>query len=913
MTRDLRRALEGGTLDAAAALEKLKPIAQGANVRAVRVEAYGLIGEIAGRAFDATWEVAERAAWVLLNVARHAEVLAEKRGLLLAMGRGFRNLWLMPYVHARLDDARPEVVEAAIGAAGGLGFAALEEVVAARFLGPDVAPHLRRAAIDALGRMGAISSGPRLVPLVSEGGDDAVAALTALTEMRSPLGTAETAALIDREPPREVMMAAVRYLGEMGSMALPPLLRRLGRSDDPELRALASLAARAFKAERDRDAGDRILIALGEKDRAVRALLARRLRTLPIEQVLEQAEMLLGDYPEGIVQILGELRDREVTHFLLKVSARTDLPEQVASRAIGAIVADEKWELEALVKVIGESKDERVRAAAAQAMGSFATLEEVLERMGPLGSDPSPLLRGALVWAMQLAARPATLSKAVEKRCEDELRRGLGDADVVVRRRSAYVAGNLRLSKLAPDLVELAKREEKLADLRVAAYSGLGELAAPTVLNELVTLFRREEEPAALVAVSRAVVATAERNPDAKIDFARLQGRIVHLLGSADPAVRQAGVSLAGLARGAVPASALVPLAAAQKDAPHVREAALLALGRIGGAEAEALLVKALEDPDSAIQELAAEALLSLGGRRPLEQLLSYVSGEEDGAVRAGIASRLTIPDVEGAHFRPLVNAAIGRLASSDRAYEPLLALKIKLLEQQAGGSAPASGAAFDAAIVAVFPTYAKLSTVRGFEPLNRSLRTAESLYRSSGQLAEADHSSPIMLWMKCLEGYVHAWLAPRLTQLQRQPAELFSKVDHILIDAWPIYQSYLQKTWKDSVDVGGARVEVPLRSTTNALRDFQDRRTRRLESPLSVTDWARMMLFFAVDHSSGVSNLFKVSSKNPDQVIRVVHKLMILAGVRNVVTHRAAAGAATLEAFRRDYYTTFQDVTSLA
>ena len=99
MTRDLRHALEAGPLDAAAAMEKLKPIAKGANVRAVRVEAYGLIGEIAGRAFDASWETAERAAWVLLDVARHAEVLAEKRGLLFAMGRGFRNLWLMPFVH----------------------------------------------------------------------------------------------------------------------------------------------------------------------------------------------------------------------------------------------------------------------------------------------------------------------------------------------------------------------------------------------------------------------------------------------------------------------------------------------------------------------------------------------------------------------------------------------------------------------------------------------------------------------------------------------------------------------------------------------------------------------------------------------------------------------------------------------
>src|SRR5258706_5779897 len=104
MPRDLRRALEAGTLDAASALAKLQPIAEGAPARALRVEAYGLIGEIAGRAFDATWEVAERAAWVLLGLARHADVVAERRGLLHAIGRGFRNLWLMPFVHARLSD-----------------------------------------------------------------------------------------------------------------------------------------------------------------------------------------------------------------------------------------------------------------------------------------------------------------------------------------------------------------------------------------------------------------------------------------------------------------------------------------------------------------------------------------------------------------------------------------------------------------------------------------------------------------------------------------------------------------------------------------------------------------------------------------------------------------------------------------
>ena len=112
MTGELRQALEAGTLDAATALTRLSPIAEGAPVSATRIDANELIGETAGRAFDASWEVAERAAWILLGLTQKVQVVAERCGLLAAMGRGFRNLWLMPFVHARLEDERPEIVEA---------------------------------------------------------------------------------------------------------------------------------------------------------------------------------------------------------------------------------------------------------------------------------------------------------------------------------------------------------------------------------------------------------------------------------------------------------------------------------------------------------------------------------------------------------------------------------------------------------------------------------------------------------------------------------------------------------------------------------------------------------------------------------------------------------------------------------
>jgi hypothetical protein len=73
------------------------------------------------------------------------------------------------------------------------------------------------------------------------------------------------------------------------------------------------------------------------------------------------------------------------------------------------------------------------------------------------------------------------------------------------------------------------------------------------------------------------------------------------------------------------------------------------------------------------------------------------------------------------------------------------------------------------------------------------------------------------------------------------------------------------------------------------------------------------MMLFFAVDHPSGVRNVFKVTAKSADQVVRIAHRLHALAGVRNIVTHRAAAGPSTLEAFRKAYYAAFEELTKLA
>ena len=898
-TRTLRHRLEHGEVSPAEALQSLGVLALDADTRAARLTACSLLGDLAGRALGAEWEVAERAAFALLEAARVADTAADRRGVIAAMGRGFRNLWLLPFVHRRLSDRDETIAAAALHAAGGLGFPALEEAVAA-FVAEGVPHVLRRAAIGALGRMGAASAVERLVGVLADP-VDAPAALAALTEIRSPAARTAVLGLLDGELEPEVQIAAVRYLAELGALEVLPTLRRLARADSAEIRIAASLASRALKAERDRDAGERFLVALSEPDRAVRAQLARRLRTLPVDSVIEQAEVLLGDDAGGVVQLLGEVREPEITKYLLAIAARAELAVVVRARAIGAIEADQPWEREALATLAHDGgADEAIRAAAIQAIGAFATTGELVAAIGSLATASSAAIRGAVLWALQLARRGEGDAPAIVKLVEPML----GDADPGVRRRAGYAAGNLGLVGLAPALAKLCAASEP-ADLRLAGYVALGELGMPGVIAEVVAAVRREDDPRVLGAASNALIASS-LPADA---IAPLAGRASQLLAAGDAQLREAGAEFAGLLAGAVSATAIAPLAS--DASPSVRGAAVWALGKLADPAGERTLLAAFRDDDAAVHERAAAGLLRLGTPAALAQAIAFVAGDGDPTARTALAHAIHIPPAHGAELAPAIDAALSRVGANDPAFEPLIRLKLASAVASAPG-APALDV--DAELALVFPSFAQLVKLSGFDTLVKSLRTAESLFHTTANAKDADLSPPITLWMKVLENYVHAWLGPRMAGLQREPSVLFDYVDRVIGGSWGGFQRWIEPKWQDPAEVGGARVDIPLRAVPNAVRELQEHRRKRLDSPLSVTEWARMLVLFAVDHpSSGFKNLFKLSGKSSDRTIALAHRLHTLAAVRNLVTHRASAGAATLAAFRRGYYAAFEDLVALA
>jgi len=926
-SRSIQRALEDARLEPAGALAPLDAAAHDAPTLALRLAACRVLGALSGRAFGAPWEVAERAAFALLAIAREADAPAERIGLLHAMGRGFRNVWLMPYVHRRLFDEDESVAAAAISAAGGLAFPALEEAITAGFLAKETSRGLRLAAIAALGRMGAESAASRLVPLVQGDATEAAAALAALTEIRSRAGEGAALELLSREPSREVLEAAVRYLAEIGHPDVLRTLRRLSRDENADLRIAAGLATRAFTAERTNDADERILTALTEQDRAVRGALARRLRTLPIDDVIAHAELLWKDDPRGVIQVISEVRAPEVTRFLLRIAEDETVAVEIRARAVGSVEANEPWEREALVKLVRAPVDPSIRVAAAQTLGAFAPLPFVLEHLAPLAEDPAPASRAALLWALQLAAHPDTLTGADRTRAEGLVRGALADVDPSVRKRAAYVAGNLDAASLVPDLVDLARNEPDRADLRVAAFVGLGEIGSPARFTDLVFLWNREEDPHALAAASRAIeralvhggeasaliTSATEAVPEsAPPSLARVHDRLRKLLWSSDPMLRSAAVRIAGLSPGAVPERTLGALL--DDEAPRVREQAAVALGRLAGPESEPPLAFALADADPAVQERAAEALLALGTSAATARVLDFVSGAFDRTAALRVAERIVLPPDGHDAFLAALGAALERIGPEHVVYEPLLALKVLVLEStRTAPSGRARAVSVDVAITAVFPTWPRLSATRGFEPLAKSLRTAEMLHAAAGHGSEADLSASIVLWMKCLEGYMHAWLGPRLRALQAKPGMLWDLTNRILGSSWPAYQRYLAERWEDPVQVGSLSVEVPLRSVVNVLREFQDRRLKSLDSPPSVTEWSRLMLFFAVDHSSGAKNILAVECHDADRAVRLAHRLHVLAQVRNAVTHRSVASADTLHDFRGRFYADFEELTHWA
>jgi hypothetical protein len=99
----LRARLEHGEATAGEAVQVLANAALEAPTRTARLDACRLpaLSPVARSAPSGTSPSGRRSG--CSRRARLADTAADRRGVLAAMGRGFRNPWLLPFVHRRLS------------------------------------------------------------------------------------------------------------------------------------------------------------------------------------------------------------------------------------------------------------------------------------------------------------------------------------------------------------------------------------------------------------------------------------------------------------------------------------------------------------------------------------------------------------------------------------------------------------------------------------------------------------------------------------------------------------------------------------------------------------------------------------------------------------------------------------------
>ena len=532
-----------------------------APTRAARLDACALLGDLAGRALGAEWDVAERAAFALLEAARVADTAADRRGVIAAMGRGFRNLWLLPFVHRRLSRPRPDDRgggapcrgRARLPGARGGGRRVRRFRPRRRRRAGDPAPRRdRRARPHGRGERGRSAGRARArASPTRRGGAGRARPRSARRPRAPPCSRSSTR----RSSPR----SRSRPCATSPSSARSRSCRCCAGS--PAATPPRSASPRASRRARSRPsaiaiAGERFLIALSEPDRAVRAA-ARP--PAPHDPGRERARAGRDPARRGRRRRGPDPRraPRAGDHALpargrgARRAARRD-PRARDRRDRGRPGVGARGAREARPRSgrrrgdprRGGPGDRRVRDHDRAASTAWP------------GSRPRRRPRSAARSCGRSSSRAVPATAPTPRRSRGSSSRCSPTPIPMVRRRAAYVAGNLGLDRLAPALAKLCGAGEP-PDLRLAGYVALGELGMPGVITEVVAAVRREEDPRVLGAASNALIASGPEPARSRSSRAAPRSCSRHpTRACARPAPRSPGCS-----DGAVPSTSLVPLA----------------------------------------------------------------------------------------------------------------------------------------------------------------------------------------------------------------------------------------------------------------------------------------------------------------------------------------------------------------
>jgi HEAT repeat protein len=333
----------------------------------------------------------------------------------------------------------------------------------------------------------------------------------------------------------------------------------------------------------------------------VRAALARQLADAEVR----------GDVVESLVRH----GSRVVDLLVAQLAAEDDATRLAAITALGRV--GDRRATPALIDALDDSPEIVVAAAAALAkLGDARAFEPLLR----LVAHRDPSVRQATIGALNSLGHPDMPARVAVM---------LDDSDPRVRESAVRIAGYFGYRETAARLIASVTDPEET--VRRAALEHLPYLDDPAVVPAMTAALDRET-PRVRAEAARALART--EHPQAVEALRRA-------LGDADGWVRYYAARSLGELQDRASTRALSALAA-DDAAPHVRIAALEALGTIGGAAASAALRRLSADPQS---DVAAAALTALGhvadaeGLAPLQQALrSGDVSRRSAAVRALIA-----------------------------------------------------------------------------------------------------------------------------------------------------------------------------------------------------------------------------------------------------------------------------------
>jgi HEAT repeat protein len=412
------------------------------------------------------------------------------------------------------------------------------------------------------------------------------------------------------DPERRVRLAAAEVLRESPTeRALPALGRVLG---DPDA-GVRMAAARALGASEHPDAVLPLVGRLDDVDPAVRREVIAALGSLADQRavvpLIGKIQDPRADVRAQVAYALGQHGDSRAQSVLMLALRDADESVRVSAlEALGRLA--EPSSVLPIVSVVREFPPSRVQVAALEALGKIRTTESINALIEVLGSSHPHAERAAARRALAMIGKPALgpLERCLAGQNSRELSEGCAQAlgDIGTARGRRAITDALRRNVVPPE----------------AALGGLGHIGQSEALPTLLEFLTHPQPVVRLQAIE-----AIDKTLDPSTPDGRAVEPIVAALRRTDisPSERVQLTRLLGRSGSARALKVLEPLARSADD-QKLRVTAIEALGLLGQARQDAVLIASLDDEEPAVRLAAALALQKSGGAESTRALLDRLS-----------------------------------------------------------------------------------------------------------------------------------------------------------------------------------------------------------------------------------------------------------------------------------------------